>query len=68
MRRIILSSGTRHYFATDSNKASPPPIVMDILKRIKADLKEADVNHDGRIDFEELKFILKKIPSSLYKR
>lgn len=33
---------------------------FDILKRIKADLTEADVNGDGKIDFEELKLLLNK--------
>jgi hemoglobin len=39
-----------------------PPTLLDfaILKKIKADLKEADVNNDGKIDFEELKLILQK--------
>ncbi|KAL3909844.1 MAG: hypothetical protein SGILL_007923, partial [Bacillariaceae sp.] len=33
-----------------------------IVRAIKADLVEADVNKDGRIDSEELKLILKKYP------
>eukprot|EP00545_Synedropsis_sp_CCMP1620_P003257 CAMPEP_0119026168 /NCGR_PEP_ID=MMETSP1176-20130426/34993_1 /TAXON_ID=265551 /ORGANISM="Synedropsis recta cf, Strain CCMP1620" /LENGTH=285 /DNA_ID=CAMNT_0006981839 /DNA_START=106 /DNA_END=963 /DNA_ORIENTATION=+ len=41
---------------------SVPTKLLDfrILKRIKADLTEADVNHDGKIDFEELKLLLNK--------
>lgn len=33
---------------------------MALLKRIKADLIEADANEDGRIDFDELKVLLGK--------
>jgi truncated hemoglobin YjbI len=47
-----------------SNSPSSPPLPFSILKRIQADLKEADVNGDGRIDFEELKLILSKYPRS----
>lgn len=54
-----ISKTHRATFATDSKA----PILMDIIKRIKMDLKEADVNHDGRIDFEELKLILAKYPN-----
>ena len=37
---------------------------MSIIKRIQQDLVEADVNHDGRIDFEELKLLLAKYPDT----
>jgi hypothetical protein len=33
---------------------------MEVICSLKNDLIEADVNHDGRIDFEELKLILRK--------
>lgn len=36
--------------------------VAKMIRKIKADLKEADVNHDGKIDAEELALILKKYP------
>ena len=39
----------------------PPPTSMlprDVLARIMQDLKDADVNHDGRVCYEELKLIL----------
>lgn len=35
-------------------------VAMDVVKRIKQDLVDADVNHDQRVDFEELKLILGK--------
>jgi len=44
-------------FSTTSTTDTTAPI---ILKRVKQDLLDADVNHDGRIDFEELKLILSK--------
>ncbi|CAB9523351.1 Bacterial-like globin [Seminavis robusta] len=37
---------------------------FSVLKRIQSDLNEADVNGDGKIDFEELKLILSKYPHS----
>lgn len=47
---------TRRFFSS-----TPPTIVaMDIVKRIKQDLVDADVNRDERVDFEELKLILSK--------
>lgn len=38
--------------------------IAKIVRKIKADLTEADVNKDGRIDSEELKLILKKYPGT----
>jgi len=37
---------------------------MEVLKHVKRDLVEADVNEDGRIDYEELKAMLEKYPSA----
>ena len=37
---------------------------MTVLKRIQADLVEADVNNDGRIDFLEIQLVLAKYPET----
>ena len=37
-------------------------LVAEIIRKIKADLIEADVNYDGKIDSEELKMVLRKYP------
>lgn len=41
---------------------SPNAEISKLVRKIKADLVEADVNHDGKIDSEELQLILKKYP------
>lgn len=56
-RQVVLS-----FSSSSSSTASLLP--FSTLKRIKAELKEADVNGDGRIDFEELKQLLNKYPFS----
>lgn len=42
--------------------ATPDVEMAKIVRKVKADLVEADINKDGRIDSEELKLILKKYP------
>ena len=46
--------------SSSSSGSSSLLLSNDILKSIKKDLLEADINNDGRIDYEELKLILKK--------
>lgn len=48
-------STSRHYPNLPDNQYA-------ILKQIRRDLQEADVNQDGKIDFEELKLVLSKYP------
>jgi len=43
-----------------SFSSTSPAVNFELLKRIKRDLVEVDVNSDGRIDFEELKLLLQK--------
>ena len=45
-----------------NNQEEEEQIVADLIRKIKADLVEADVNNDGRIDSDELKMVLRKSP------
>ncbi|KAL3903166.1 MAG: hypothetical protein SGILL_010548, partial [Bacillariaceae sp.] len=49
-------------FSTAPSQPPPDAEVAKMVRSIKADLVEADVNHDGKLDAEELKAILRKYP------
>jgi hypothetical protein len=49
--------------AVEAEKKNKNIEIAKIIRSIKADLTEADINKDGRIDAEELKLILKKYPA-----
>lgn len=52
---------SKNFSTVTENKSDDKNIIYaDIVRKIKAELIEADVNSDGKIDSEELKIILKK--------
>ena len=50
--------------SAESSKQNNNNVSMDLLKRMQADLIEADANQDGRIDYDELKAMLGKYPDA----
>lgn len=68
MCRISAPLARRAFSQTTTTTAGGTiSVTPTILKRIQADLVEADVNGDRRIDFEELKLLLAKYPCTFSK-
>jgi len=56
--RILTYAGTRQLSTATNDELHK--LSANVVKKIKAELMEADRNHDGRINAEELKVLLKK--------